>query len=116
MPFTLLAEYADGSSDELRVPAEIWRDNAATVTKLLQNPKTLVRVTLDPYREIADADAANNAYPPRIGTERVKPGTGGGRFRRGGDGPNPMQKAREAEAKKKEAEAGKGDATGGNGG
>ena len=65
MPVILLVEYEDGGFEEIRIPAEIWRYDPVSVKKLLLTDKEIVRVTLDPHRETADADESNNVFPPR---------------------------------------------------
>ncbi len=72
MPLVLKVEFADGSSEDVRVPAEIWRSNAKQVTKLLVRNKQITSVTLDPYMEIADADTSNNSWPAKATTSRVE--------------------------------------------
>ncbi|MBL4837022.1 MAG: M1 family metallopeptidase [Kordiimonadaceae bacterium] len=72
MPVTLDIEFADGSNEEVRIPAEIWRRNAHTVTKLLVREKKILKVTLDPYHEIADADTSNNVWPTEFQESRVE--------------------------------------------
>src|SRR6185295_13745423 len=56
MPVILLVEYADGTSEELRIPAEIWRSNNYDVTKLIVTSKEIKTITLDPHLETADVD------------------------------------------------------------
>ncbi len=65
MPIILKLDYADGSSEELRIPAEIWRRNYKSVSKLVVTDKTLTQVTLDPHQETADVDLSNNVFPRR---------------------------------------------------
>jgi len=99
MPIILELEYEDGSTDEVRIPAEIWRYNAENVSKLLITSKNVAKVTVDPHLETADGDTSNNIYPPEIDKSyfKIKPDSK--------DGKNPMQKAIEAEEKaKKKAE------------
>jgi len=72
MPLVLKVEYKDGSTEDVRVPAEIWRANAHEVTKLLVRKKVIKSVTLDPYHEIADADMSNNAWPAKAAVSRVE--------------------------------------------
>lgn len=72
MPLVLNVEFEDGSTEEVRIPAEIWRSNAKEVTKLLVRKKKVVGVTLDPYMETADADLSNNAWPAKPATSRVE--------------------------------------------
>ena len=98
MPIVLGVTYDDGTSDELRVPAEIWRRNAESVSKLLITEKPIVEFNLDPNLELADVDRSNNLFPPRIEENRIKLSTSSGRFGRGGRG-NPMRDAQRAAEK-----------------
>ena len=72
MPVVLKLDFADGSTEDVRIPAEIWRRNAKKVTKLLVRDKKIVKVTADPYHEIADADTSNNVWPQEIKQSRVE--------------------------------------------
>ncbi len=65
MPVILQIDYADGSKDELRIPAEIWRRNNGTVSKLIITPKEIKQIALDPHLETADTDLTNNFFPRR---------------------------------------------------
>lgn len=106
MPITLELDYTDDSSEEIRIPVEVWRKNPETVAKLVISPKELLRVTLDPYLESADAELTNNVWPPELKPKTFQLQAGGEGFRRnrGGGGSNPMRDAREAEKKRREAE------------
>ena len=106
MPITLELDYTDDSSEEIRIPVEVWRKNPATVAKLVISEKELLRVTLDPYLESADAELTNNVWPPELKPKTFQLQAGGEGFRRnrGGGGSNPMRDAREAEKKLQEAE------------
>lgn len=64
-PLILRLDYADGSSEELKVPAEIWRFNTQKATKLVVTTKELRAVTFDPRQELADCDLENNFWPRR---------------------------------------------------
>lgn len=72
MPLILQVDYEDGSTEEVRVAAEIWRSNHKTVTKLLVRDKKIKRVKLDPYNELADADKSNNVWPAEVIPSRVE--------------------------------------------
>ncbi len=98
MPIVLGVTYDDGTQDELRVPAEIWRRNAKSVSKLLITEKPIVSFDLDPNRELADVDRSNNVFPPRIEENRIRLDASSGRFGRGGRG-NPMRDAQRAAEK-----------------
>jgi hypothetical protein len=65
MPVILGIEYEDGTQEELRIPAEIWRLNNYDVSKLIMTPKEIRAITLDPHLETADVDLANNSFPRR---------------------------------------------------
>ncbi len=65
MPVILQIDYADGSKDEIRVPAEIWRRNNSSISKLIITPKEIKQVVLDPHLETADTDISNNYFPRR---------------------------------------------------
>ena len=64
-PLILRLDYADGTSEELKLPAEIWRYNTEKAAKLLMTPKELKAVTFDPRQELADCDIENNFWPRR---------------------------------------------------
>jgi aminopeptidase N len=63
MPVILSIEFGDGSKEEMRIPAEIWRRQSNTVTKLIPTRKEIRTITLDPHLETADADLSNNHWP-----------------------------------------------------
>ena len=63
MPLILKVDYVDGSSEEIRIPAEIWRRNYKHVSKLVVTDKVVSQFTLDPKLETADADLSNNFFP-----------------------------------------------------
>jgi hypothetical protein len=72
MPLILQFEFADGSREIKRIPAEIWSRNSLKTSKVFVFDKELVAVTLDPYQETADCDMNNNHWPPRIGESRFE--------------------------------------------
>lgn len=72
MPIILELSFADGSTEEMRIPAEIWRRTPKTVSKLVVTDKELVSVTIDPRWETADADVENNHYPRQIIPSRIE--------------------------------------------
>lgn len=65
MPLILQFNYKDGSSEIKRIPAEIWRHNEKEVTKVFVLDKEIENVVLDPFKETADVDEANNYFPPK---------------------------------------------------
>jgi hypothetical protein len=82
MPLIFRVEYADGTSEELRVPVEIWRYNQSAISKMIVTKKEVASVTLDPRLETADVDMSNNSFPRRpaksrfqLFKERARPNT-----------------------------------------
>jgi len=91
MPVILEFEYADGSKETHRIPAEIWKMGSEKVSKVFLSKKELVRVVLDPFLETADTDRNNNYWPPKQEPTRFE------LFKsRERSGENKMQRARRA--------------------
>ncbi len=55
--------YEDGTSEVVRIPAEIWRFNDKEVKKVIPTDKKVAKWILDPYLETADIDTGDNAFP-----------------------------------------------------
>ncbi|MDF1694558.1 MAG: M1 family metallopeptidase, partial [Saprospiraceae bacterium] len=70
MPVILEFEYKDGTKSIERIPAELWKLDAKTITKVFPTEKEVSRITLDPYKETADVDTSNNNYPPKAKVDR----------------------------------------------
>jgi hypothetical protein len=100
MPILLEFEFADGSQEFIKIPAEIWRTHPLSVSKVFPFEKELTSINMDPYLETADVDRKNNYWPPRIEPTRFE------LFKESRDSPNIMQqKQKETEALKKEIES-----------
>ncbi len=84
MPVILQIDYADGSKEEMRIPAEIWRLDNTNVSKMIATKKEIASVTLDPRLETADVDVSNNSFPRRPVKSRFQ-------LFKEGSAPNPMQ-------------------------
>ncbi|MBV9959253.1 MAG: M1 family metallopeptidase [Acidobacteria bacterium] len=65
MPVILQIDYTDGTTDELRIPAEIWRYDNFNVQKLIMTNKEIKSIALDPHLETADVELENNFFPRR---------------------------------------------------
>ncbi|MES2554950.1 MAG: M1 family metallopeptidase [Bacteroidota bacterium] len=63
-PIIIQATFADGSTEVIRIPAEIWKMDQTTVTKVFIFDKEVKSFQLDPFLESADCDVNNNSYPP----------------------------------------------------
>ncbi|MEZ4883262.1 MAG: M1 family metallopeptidase [Chitinophagales bacterium] len=70
MPLILQFEYADKTTEIIRIPAEIWQLNATHVTKIFPREKEVIGISLDPYFETADTDTYNNYWPARPANSR----------------------------------------------
>ncbi len=99
MPVPMRIHYADSTSEDVQLPAEIWRVNSKEVKRLFLSEKEIVRLEIDPKREIADTDGGNNHWPPKLEPSRFK-------LYQSGKSSNPMRKAAEKEkaAEKQKAE------------
>ena len=63
MPLIVEYNYADGTSERVTYPVQIWRKNDSSVKKIIASDKELVGVTVDPDLETADANLDNNNWP-----------------------------------------------------
>lgn len=65
MPVILKFNFSDGTSELIRIPAEIWRYDNYKISKvfIFEKSKEVVSIELDPYLETADCDVENNNWP-----------------------------------------------------
>ena len=63
MPLIVEYSYADGSTERVTYPVQLWRKNDASVKKIIASDKELVGVTVDPQLETADINTDNNSWP-----------------------------------------------------
>ena len=63
MPLIVEYSYADGSTERVTYPVQLWRKNDASVKKIIASDKELVGVTVDPQMETADVNTDNNSWP-----------------------------------------------------
>lgn len=63
MPLIVEYSYADGTTERVTYPVQLWRKNDAKVTKVIASNKELVGVTIDPDLETADVNLDNNNWP-----------------------------------------------------
>jgi hypothetical protein len=91
-PLIIQAKFEDGSTQEVRIPAEIWRMDDLTVTKVLIFDKPVVSFQLDPFLETADCDVNNNAFPPASKPSKFQ------LFQQKQGNENPMQRQKRLES------------------
>src|SRR5688572_14982774 len=63
MPIIIEWTYKDGTTEVERIPAEIWRINETSVTKVFVKEKEVVSLVLDPLKETTDVGASDNVFP-----------------------------------------------------
>jgi len=63
MPIIVEYSYADGTSERVTYPVQLWRKNDASVKKIITSNKELIGVTIDPDLETADVNLENNSWP-----------------------------------------------------
>ena len=66
MPLILNFTFKDGSTQVIRIPAEIWVQNDTEVSKIFFFDKELISLELDPWLETADVDLNNNNWPAKV--------------------------------------------------
>ncbi len=67
MPLIVEYTYADGSTENITYPAEIWRKNDKEVSVVISSQQELKGVIVDPKAETADIDTTNNVWPKKTG-------------------------------------------------
>lgn len=97
MPIIVEFTFADGSKETQKIPAQIWRKNENSITKLFLTRKKAASIKLDPMKETADINEANNSWP-RNGAVTTEPSKfaifkAANRQRGQSQGVNPMQNA-----------------------
>jgi hypothetical protein len=95
MPIIIEWTYKDGTKEIDRIPVQIWRKNENKVTKTFMKDKEVASILLDPMKETADINTANNSWPAMSEPSKFqlfKNGQGRGPRGAGGSGNNPMQK------------------------
>jgi predicted secreted protein len=73
-PLLVAMTFTDGSTEQVNIPAEIWRRNPEKVRKLFvfDRERELASVVIDPEWATGDANVENNHYPRQIIPSRVE--------------------------------------------
>lgn len=64
MPIIVQFKYKNGSTEDIYIPAEIWKKNSESVSKVFVTDQEVESIVLDPYLETADTNRDNNVFPP----------------------------------------------------
>lgn len=92
MPLIIQFNYEDGTSEVERIPAEIWRLDETEVSKVFAKQKEVKSIVLDPFRETADINEANNYWPRQFMPTRFELFKQNGSPRGTSSGDNPMKR------------------------
>jgi hypothetical protein len=65
MPLIVEYTYADGTTENITYPPEIWRKNDKEVKLVISSVSELTGVMVDPKMETADIDTTNNSWPKK---------------------------------------------------
>ena len=63
MPVLVEITYEDGTVENFKYPAQIWRKSNQTAKKVYATEKAIRKIQLDPKLETADIDVTNNTWP-----------------------------------------------------
>lgn len=63
MPIIVELTFEDGTTQSHMFPAEIWRRNNQTASRVFATEKPVKKIQLDPKLETADIDVTNNTWP-----------------------------------------------------
>ena len=72
MPIILNFTFKDGTTEEVRIPAEIWRTNDKNVSKVFFFKKELANIEMDPWLETADVNLNDNNWPRKTQLSKFK--------------------------------------------
>jgi hypothetical protein len=63
MPIIVEITYEDGTIENFKFPAQIWRKNNETAKRVFATEKVIKKIQIDPKLETADVDVTNNSWP-----------------------------------------------------
>ncbi len=63
MPIIVEYTYADGTTEKVKYPVQIWRKNDNQVSRALATDKEITKIVIDPDLETADVNVDNNTWP-----------------------------------------------------
>jgi hypothetical protein len=72
MPIIVEYTYADGTSEKVTYPAQIWRKNDQEVSRALATDKEITKIVVDPDLETADVNVNNNSWPQQAEVDKFQ--------------------------------------------
>ena len=97
-PIIVQAKFEDGTHQDIYIPAEIWRMDDVTLSKVFVFDQKVTSFRLDPYLETADCDLDNNSWPAVVQPTRFQ------LFNQQKMNENPMQRQKRVEELEKKGE------------
>ena len=97
-PIIVQAKFEDGTHQDIYIPAEIWRMDDVTLSKVFVFDQKVTSFRLDPYLETADCDLDNNSWPVVVQPTRFQ------LFNQQKMNENPMQRQKRVEELEKKEE------------
>ena len=101
MPILVELHFENGKKETHNIPAEIWKKNHKSVSKLFVTRHPVVKILVDPTEQTADAKKENNVWPPQIAEVPFTLERPGKSF------DNEMKRARAKEADRSEEKGGR---------
>jgi hypothetical protein len=71
-PLALTFVYANGKSESVKLPVEIWRRDANKISKLWVSKEKILSLELDRNHDTPDADRSNDHFPRKILPSRIE--------------------------------------------
>ena len=62
MPIIVKYTYANGSSEKVKYPVQIWRKNTKEARKVIVSERKITKIEIDPDQQTADVNVANNVW------------------------------------------------------
>lgn len=72
MPLLVEYTYADGTTQNVSYPVQVWRKNDAEVNKAIASDKEIVKIVVDPGMETADVNLDNNSWPQQMKEDKFQ--------------------------------------------
>ena len=66
MPILVELHFENGKKETHNIPAEIWKKDHKSISKLFVTRHPVVKILVDPTEQTADANKGNNVWPPQI--------------------------------------------------
>ncbi len=72
MPLIAEYTYADGTTEKVTYPVQVWRKNDNEVVKAIATNKEIIKVVIDPDMETADVNLDNNSWPQQVKEDKFQ--------------------------------------------